>query len=285
MKKTFFAFLSVTALTLGGTLAFATVGGPTTIYDFTYNPNNESVYYKLTTAGGRGCPPELFNISLNTEARSLVFDCNQGEKHVGDVNWYLTTLTQNHKPLLPLNLKANNIAIDVVDLGVRPLFEGASEDFIYRAFRADVYQNGKKIHDFELRGCALEQPFFFAGYSVPGFNKKIMILSSAKGDCVEGGYTNESLWVVGGVDNLDKVTPSLYKRSGELVPDESTLVVYERDGVSEVSTIQDEEVTPRPTPAEPTNVKNYDTLYRILIFSAFALIVGIFFGSRLARKN
>jgi hypothetical protein len=282
MKHTFFAFLVMTTLTLGATYAFATVGGPTTVYDFMYNPADESVYYTTTTAGGRGCPPELFKLSLNTEQSSVALSCNQGEAMKTDVGQYIRTITSSYKYLSSLSLKKNNIEIDVVYLDSQPLFEDASSaDYFYRRLVARVYQNGIKVDEFPLRGCNLEQPFLFAGYSIPGFNKKIIILSSTKGDCVEGGYTYESLHVIGGVDALDKTSGNSYKTRSELVPNEETLIVYEGDTV-QTERVPDEivETTPKPNDAKPTTPESRDTLYRILTLSGITLVIGFLFGRK-----
>ena len=62
--------------------ARATVGGPTFIREFKYNPLDESVYYIQTSESGRGCPPGLHKISLNTSQSQVVYSCDQGEKFI-----------------------------------------------------------------------------------------------------------------------------------------------------------------------------------------------------------
>ncbi|MDP3996511.1 MAG: hypothetical protein Q8P86_02360, partial [bacterium] len=60
--------------------SFATVGGPTYISDFKYNPADESVYYIVNSQSGRGCPPELAKISLNSGISEMALSCDEGEK-------------------------------------------------------------------------------------------------------------------------------------------------------------------------------------------------------------
>ena len=248
--------------------ALATVGGPTYIHTFKYNPLNESVYYTLHSESGRGCPPELLKMSLNSGKSTIVFSCDQGEKLLegsGSYDPYLVNaaidkITANFKNLIPINLKSNKISVDISFVNYTNFSPEISE--IKNAnFIASVYQDGKKIVDFPVSGCNLEQPFVFAGYAIPGFDKKIVLLLSAKGDCWEGGYIYESLHVVGGVSNLDKKYLNFYKSDSALVPNEGTLVVFE---------------------SSPETSNNF-ILYTIF-GSILALGLGYFLGRKKARS-
>lgn len=96
-----------------------------------------------------------------------------------------------------------------------------------RHFIASVYQNGKKIKEIPLTGCSINQPYTVQGYAIPGFNKKIVVLISGKNNCFEGGYIAELLYVVGGVDVLDRsVSGNFLKGPSALLPNESNLVMY-----------------------------------------------------------
>lgn len=240
--------------------ASATVGGETFIYDFKYNPSDESVYYTQMDLGGRGCPPELKKISLNSEKSTVVFSCDQGEKITEvQVNSQINTITKNFKALVPLGLKSNAISVDI-NFVKAETYDSASEDILLRHFTLDVYQNGKKIKEFPVTGCALDQPFTIQGYSIPGFDKKIMLLISAKNNCYEGGYIYESLQVLGGVANLDKtVTGNFYKSASPLLPNESNLVTYESDkaGIFEVASTST--TTPVPVITEEIPAESWWT--------------------------
>ncbi len=214
--------------------ALATVGGEVTISDFKYNPKDESVYFVKNNFGGKGCPPELLKLSLNTGKTDVAFSCDQGEKLSQSANWQegqnivgqeLNKITKDFKLLNSLNFKKNNISIKVSFSSEEkyPEFNEVER----RQFLAEVYQNNVKVGDFKVPGCNLDQPFTFQGYSIPGFDKRIAILSSAKGDCFEGGYIDEYLFSLTGFSNLDKTTVSnYYKSSSPLVPNEGNLVVY-----------------------------------------------------------
>jgi hypothetical protein len=217
--------------------AFATVGGETFVYDFTYNPSDESVYYTQIDRSGRGCPPELKKISLNSEKPTVVFSCDQGEKLTEEqVNSQINLITSKFKPLVPVSLKSNAISADIRFIKVET-YDSESKDVLMRHFALDIYQHGKKIKEFEVTGCTLAQPFTIQGYSIPGFDKKIILLISAKNNCYEGGYIYETMKVLGGVDNLDKtVMNNFYKGPSPLLPNEGNLVTYESDKVNTAMT-------------------------------------------------
>jgi hypothetical protein len=219
----------------------ATVGGETLIGNFEYNPANESVYYSLADGGGRGCPPQLVALSLNSEKTSIKFSCDEGEKlSLEQVYSKITAITNGFKPLVPLSLKNNAITVDVNYVNDKTYGAG-SNDILLRHFTASIYKNGKKIKEFPLTGCLVDQPFTFQGYSIPGFNKKIVLLISAINNCAEGGYIYESLQIIGGVDNLDKtVTDNFHKGMFPLSPNSGNLVIHESDKVNTVdSTIKE----------------------------------------------
>jgi len=260
--------------------ATATVGGPTFINEFKYNPQDESVYYILRSESGRGCPPELMKMSLNSGKSQIVFSCDQGEKLLeGSTNYDVSpvvtaigNITRNFKYLTPINLKDNRISVDISFVNYTNLTPEISE--IKNAnFTASVYQDNKKVAEFPITGCNLEQPFVFAGYAVPGFDKKIVMLLSAKGDCWEGGYIYERLHVVGGVSNLDKTQLNYYKGATALVPNEGTLVVFEKEEIN--------------NPAVPTGTdagtKNTSKIPYAIIAVVLGLGLGYFFGRKTGK--
>jgi len=253
----------------------ATVGGPTFIYDFKYNPADESVYYIKQDFGGRGCPPELFKLSLNSGKTQIAYSCNEGEKLVpGDndstspVSIEINRITKDFKPLNSLNLKDNNISIDV-NFIKEENYSPEVNEIVRRHFTASIYQNGVKINELQIIGCNLNQPFTFQGYSIPGFEKRIILLLSTRNDCFEGGYIGETLYSVGGVDKLDK-TPitNFYKDLSVLAPNEGSLVVYEGEEVSN-ETIK--------IPAQPQQEKFSNII--LVVIAVGSLIIGIIIGS------
>jgi hypothetical protein len=239
MRQIFFALsFSLVLSAMISSPAEATVGGPTTIYDFKYNHSDESVYYIQLDGGGRGCPHVLKKMSLDSGVVSTVFSCDDGEKLINGnfdniylVNKKISDLTNGFKDLTPISLKKNNFEIKLSYL--KDNYIGDAEKFkISSTFTASLFQNNEKIKDFEVSGCTIEQPFIFDGYIIPGFDKKIILLMSAKGDCFEGGYVSDSISVVGGVGNLDKTYYSSgYKGLGPIQPGEGSLIVYPENNI------------------------------------------------------
>ncbi len=272
----------VVGISMIANIAFATVGGPTFIHTFKYNPTDESIYYILNSEGGRGCPPELFKLSLNSGKSEVVYSCSEGEKLRGDdydgispVDTEINKVIQNFKDLTPINLKDNGISIDVSFVNYENISPEIAE--VKNAnFTASVYQDNKKITDFPVSGCNIEQPFVFAGYAIPGFEKKIVLLLSTKGDCWEGGYTYESLHVVGGVSNLDKTYLYFYKGSSALVPNEGTLVVFESETINnKIEEVND--------PILPTKTSNSNVILYAIFGAVLVLGIGYLLGKKAGK--
>lgn len=285
MKNILLSIVLITILGLGFVnTAQATVGGPTFIYDFKYNPGDESVYYTEVSESGRGCPPELVKISLTTEAASIAYSCDDGEKLVNAETQYdqyqvrnaIEEITKDFKRLTPIDLKKNNITIDINFSKIHYYGEVAPENIGWRIFDGVVYQNGKKVDQFEITGCNMNQPFVFEGYEIPGFDKKIVLLSSTKSDCAEGGYIGEKLYVIGDLNNLDKtMATNYYKHASALVPSESTSIVFEADTVEIATTTQ--------TTKEDNKEMPGNSIYLIIITGLVALIVGFLLGKNMQR--
>lgn len=229
--------LTIIAISSLPSATFATVGGPTYVYALKYNPADESVYYTQISQSGRGCPPELWKVSLNTGNKVVVFSCSDGEAILNQsggydfnpVNTKIDNLVKNFKDLTPISLPKNTLAIDVNFISTEKLTP--QDDWILRShFTANVYQGTTEIVNFPITGCNIAQPFTFAGYAIPGFDKKIILLLSTKNDCFEGGYISETLHVTGGLNNLDKTYANdSFKNPSPLLPSESTLIVFEKD--------------------------------------------------------
>lgn len=291
----FFLFLVVScAVVIFPHHASATVGGPTVLHGFTYNPTDESVYYIQNSFSGRGCPPILKKISLNSGNISDVYSCEQGEKDaykngVYDASLAMTEINKiinGFKPLSPISLKDNSLSIDVNFINSEKSSYTPPE-IIRSNFSALVYQDSKKVTDFTLTGCTTKQPFLFEGYAIPGFEKKIVLLSSTKGDCIEGGYTNETIHVVGGLRTIQKeFYTTTAKGVSALVPHEGTLLVYEPETISptsqntspqntkDVSTPKNSPyITPTSTPPDEESNSIFPTT--VILFSTLCIIIAL----------
>lgn len=272
-----------------GQVAQATVGGPTYVYSFKYNPQDESVYFIETSMSGRGCPPELKKISLNTGEVSTVYSCDEGEELLSKSDSYdseivlseIRDITANFKDLSQINLRKNNISVDV-DFVRDNYLEGSPDWLLNKEFTATIFQNNKELSRQMITGCDIDQPFTYAGYSIPGFEKKIIMLVSAVEDCFEGGYTGEKLLVVGGLNELDKNYATNYRKGDSpLMASAATLVVSEADKVTgekepEKVAGNDQEVNDKEID-RPSNTT-------LLVVSA-VFVLGLFVGVVLPRKS
>lgn len=287
-----FAFIIASSLP---TISHATTGGPTYIYSFKYNPANESVYFVQQNESGRGCPPELLKMSLSTGKTDVVFSCSQGESlisansatGVASVTTAINNIVKDFKDLTPISLPKNNIAIDVNFVKSEKL--SPTDNWIARSqFTAEVSQDANKITDVLIVGCASDQPFVFAGYAIPGFEKRIVLLLSTKGDCFEGGYTNETLYSIGNINHLDRTQANdSWKTASPLVPSAATLVVFERDNMSTNATATNNNQVDTATTtaaAQSAESNSYPQIF-LAVAAIIGAIIGFILGALIFRNR
>lgn len=278
-------------------VSHATTGGPTYIYSFKYNPANESVYFVQQDEGGRGCPPELLKMSLSTGKIDVVFSCSQGESlmsansaaGVAPVTTAINNIVKDFKDLTPISLPKNNITIDVNFVNSEKLSPG--DEWIVRSrFTATVFQYASQIAEIPIVGCAIDQPFVFAGYAIPGFEKRIVLLLSTKGDCFEGGYINETLYSVGNIGHLDRTQANdSGKIASPLVLSAATLVVFERDNVSaNIATTDNAKPVDIATTIATTQISPQCNSYPLMLLVVAAMIgtiIGFILGALIFRNK
>ncbi len=282
IKIIYFIILSIITYSIVS-YTHATVGGPTYIGNFSYNRDDSSIYYIKQSYSGKGCPPELVKISLTTQTISDVISCNQAERFIDDIqalNTEIEVITQNFKQLSQFNLKNNNIRIDL-DFSNSERLDGITDDsIIKRNYIANVYQGDKKVGEFSISGCKLDQPFNFAGYSIPGLEKKIAIVSSRIGDCWEGGYIYENIYIINIVDKIDR-TPVLGTGKNELEElktNAGTLTVYpNKNDTNIVSSNTDNNQTPI------SNELSGNNNLALILMAIVILLVGIIIGNRFKK--
>ncbi len=223
------------AFTIFVSEVFATVGGPTFVYDLKFDPKTETIYYTEQSLSGKGCPPELKSIKVVSGDKGTVYSCDESFVFSDSdqrINERINVFTSEMKILSSINLKKNNIEVLIKELNV----EKIEESFVVKTnFTATILQNGKKVDEIAVSGCKTEQPFIIDGYHIPEDNNKVLLLISTKNDCYEGGYIGESLHVISGVKIVDETHINTYKTNSALVPNEGSLIVYGND-TAKVST-------------------------------------------------
>lgn len=281
------------------TTSYATTGGPTYIYSFKYNPANESVYFVQQNEGGRGCPPELLKMSLATRKIDVVFSCDQGESLVtantdgadgiAAVNSAIKAIIKDFKDLTPISLPKNNITIDVDFVRSEKLIP--EDDFIARSyFIAKVFQDATKIAEIPIVGCSIDQPFVFAGYAIPGFEKKILLLLSTKGNCYEGGYTDETLYPLGGINHLDRTyATDAWKSQNPLVLSAATLAVFVKDNAIANATTTDNtnpiDIATTTATAQVSPQGNSYPLILLVVAAVTGALIGFILGALIFRNR
>lgn len=268
----------------------ATVGGPTFVYNLKYNPQDESVYYIKVSESGRGCPPEIMKLPLVSGVGSVFFGCVEAEKLLYEklnkdyesLKTFTNNMISGYKDLKELNLSANNIDIDVDYL--RDDTYGETEKYVYnKTHDVYVYQNGIKVNTFQMQSCLVDMPITFAGYIIPGFNNKIVIVASGGGDCVEGPYVYETVKIVSGVQvDYKQAAPVSSKTSGTLIASDKTLTVKISDEVDlQKYQIQNDELMMD----EPKNISETKTETYVFITALVSLLVGVVIGRKTKKET
>ncbi|MBI5126331.1 MAG: hypothetical protein HZA80_01030 [Candidatus Taylorbacteria bacterium] len=275
MKIIFYVTIVLTVLFgISAQTTYATVGGPTVVYDLKYDTKTNSIYYTEQSDSGKGCPPELKAISLATNATKVIYGCDDEtpDSQYGSQTFTerIRSFTEKFTPLQTVYLKNNkiNVSVDVVNV------EKIEDSWVIRThFIARVSQGTLNKANIPFAGCSEGQPLVVDGYRIPGVEDKLVLLFSRKSDCSEGGYIGESVYVVSGVNLLNEEGPYAYKMQSPLIPHEGSLVVYAKKYPVDNSTF----------PQQYSAQDKY--LLPLLIVSAvFIFLLGIWIG-RMGKKG
>lgn len=261
--------------------ALATVGGPKYVSEIAYNPSNNSIiYYKLNDNGGMGCPPIIHSISVVSGKDTPVKNCNNvlseffqtyDEKNQARYSQFISDTYQGLHYLSSVNLKSNHIGVEVDVLSENII---NNTEVLWTEFRATIKQNNKEIAKLDFRGCSKDQPHLFEGYRVPDTNTMAILISN-KGDCFEGGYVTERLFIIEGVNYYDTNPVRPIKTDTATEPNTGNLVVY-ADSQDLLNTQQTTTTTPT------TDQKNSKT--NIILFIVL-LVAGIAIGYTIGKKS
>lgn len=230
-KRTIIFASIATAVFVYANTASATVGGPMLVSHLGYKPGERAVYYIQHDGGGRGCPPIVHRIGLEDLEDKEVVSCAQAEERYdfsnGGYNRYeaelFDTLYKDVSYLGSVSLKGNGITIEV--RSVKENFVEDSDWKVSTDFNAKVMQDGKLVGEFDFRGCSKDQPHVFEGYMILDSDEMALLLSN-KGDCWEGGYVEEEVFILNGVSYKDKNVVRSYKEKQPTEPNLANMIVY-----------------------------------------------------------
>ncbi len=266
---------------LGVSQVKATTGGPTFIYNLTFNPADSSVYFLERSEGGKGCPPELKKISLLDEIITDVISCDMaGMLDKSELDLEINTITSNFKDVTMLLLPRNSIAFDVSQVRTEMLSDG----WVSRTeFLVTVYQNGKQIGQFPATGCSANQPFVFGGYLARGITKKFILILSTKGDCFEGGYSKDTIHVINGITIEDKSSYGDAKSDKPLTKNEATIVVNIADQSTKTTATPTSQYTQDLPVYSSSDSKRSTTDVTTAILAAAFTILGVVLGYHIKK--
>ena len=258
----------------------ATVGGPTTIDRISHNAKENSLYYIVHDGGGRGCPPIIEKLNLATKERTQVKSCDEiestyyrDESSAAAYNQFIedTFKYPDVKNLPIISLSNNNISIIVEYVGEHRFDEyNASADF-----RATIFQDNQKKGAIDFIGCYKDQPNVFKGYIIPDTDKMTLEISRI-GDCFEGGYTKDDIYVLDDINFQDANLVGYYNYSSEPGVYRGNLVVVAQDSSKAVNSVPSETTT--------TEKNNPTHIWWILALIS-GLVVGFIVGHKAKTKS
>lgn len=207
---------------------FATVGGPTYVSQIAYDAANKAVYYLESDMGGRGCPPIVHTVDVaeikDREIKTCddvfaeFFNGNQDDEQ--KYQQFISETYQSFPYLGSVSLEKNRISVRVETLGERV----ENGEKFWTDFRATLTQDNREIGKLDFRGCSADQPHVFEGYRIPGTDAMAMLISN-KGDCFEGGYVRERLFIIKGVTYHDTNIVRSFKAEAPTEPNTGNLIV------------------------------------------------------------
>ncbi len=265
-------FVSAGLLIISAESVSATVGGPIYIERLSYSSGENALYYLINNQGGRGCPPEIEKMDLATGERTLVLPCDKIEAtyytkegfNSSDYDQFIQNAFEPLTSLQVISLPKNDISVTVDYVG-----ENKIEDFtISSDFQALIFQGGQKKETIDFTGCYKDQPNVFRGYMIPNTNKVAMIISRI-GDCGEGGYTNDNVYVLDNINFQDTTAMAYHNSFSGPQVHQGDLVISAENIKTAVNTI---------TAAK----KDVDFT---LVWGILALIAGLIVGYIIGRKT
>lgn len=279
MNKISILFVVALFLLMSASNVSATVGGPTTIDRLSYSPNENSLYYVVHDGGGRGCPPIIEKINLSTKERTQLKSCDEIEstyyRDESSAARYIQFLEDtfkypNVKTLSIISLSRNNISILVDYVGEHRFDEyNVSSDF-----RATISQDNQKKGVIDFIGCYEDQPNVFKGYIIPDTNKMALEISRI-GDCFEGGYAKDDVYILDDINFQDINPVGYYNYSSEPGVHRGNLVVFAQDSKT-VSSV--------PSKIETIEKNRFTSIWWIPALMV-GLVVGFMVGHKTRNKS
>lgn len=260
------------------TPARATVGGEWLIFDLYYNTQTKSVIYTSQDYGGRGCPPDLIAKNTVTDQMKTIFGCSDDKLPAKYSSFAARNAdyTKDFQRMYEANIKKLGIGVTFTKTGEEKL---KGDDWLVRTkFLMTVTQNGLKIYESETSGCSVDQPWVIGGFMAQDLKNKLVLLVSGKGDCFEGGYVTERIFIVpAAVEGAEYL--NTYKGERPLVPTVGNLVVYGQAEKPAEQPVQNPTQNSNDTKDSAFAVFESTRAIAVLgIFSLISFILGLLMG-------
>lgn len=274
----------VAFLLFNATTAHGTVGGPTLIESLQYSSaSKQNIIYQLQSYSGKGCPEEIYSLNVATGAKQGLITCNDPDfANPSAYNSKLESLLAQYPSLLRhLDLSKNKITGQVTVTGEKK-FEPEAGYFGGTDFRLDIFQDRILKGSATYSGCSRDQIHIVEGHVIPNYNS-LIVLVSTKGDCFEGGYANEKLYVISNITLYDQAPLPLKgekaatNAKGNLVLIASTNIAPGTPGYSAATTAKPV-LSSAPSPISVNETPTSDVtdnffVYQMIIGGLFVIIV------------
>lgn len=286
-----YALLSIVILTTSlllmlGNKVSATVGGPKYISQIAYDASNKSIYYIENNYGGKGCPPVIHSVNIIENQDIQVKNCDEilqeyfrNYNEVSDQKYrqFISDFYGNLSYIGSVSLKKNNITVNVD----APSERVETGEKYWTEFRATIIQDNEEIAKINFRGCDKEQPHIFEGYRIP--NSDVMaILVSNKGDCFEGGYVMESLYLVRGVKYYDTNIVRNFKEVSATEPNLGNMTIYVSS--KDVTGYDDINASTNTQPTQTTPTRQKNLVVTAILFGTVIFFAGMLLGYLIGKN-
>lgn len=263
-----FLFISLVSF---NSIANATVGGPTYIHSVQTDSQGKEVIYQTEDLGGRGCPPEIFSINIQTGAKNVLIDCDDTENFDAITNMAKLEETLAKFPIIlnRIDLLKNGISA-VSKVVAEEKYDESKGNFGKTDFSVDILQDGTKKETFTYSGCTPGQPQVIEGYDIPNSTSIALVLST-KGDCFEGGYSMDRIFIVPNVKKTD-TTPLSTKSDGDVTAKEGDLSFTATNNSSSEPTILEAIPMPTTTITERSPLNGYHIAIGLLVLVILGLL-------------
>ncbi len=268
IKKILFVFVIVSIYLSNPNTSQATVGGPEYISNIQGKNGSTEIIYEINSYSGRGCRPTIVTEDTVTGIKKILLPCDKSEK-LSDNDFLIEeeVLLSGYPTVLDrIDLNKNKITA-VITSAIEEKYDPSNGKFGKTDFDVDIYQDGVRKTSIKYQGCKPDQSHVINGYRMLN-NKSIVLVVSTIGDCFEGGYTEQRIFVVKDINIFDS-KPLPIVNNAEAIIDGGSLTMDYKDKV-----VNNEQVsTEVKVDNKNSNVSFYQITIILLVLIVLALVV------------